>query len=167
VTTANPDQANLDGDALGDACDPDIDGDGVVNGQDAFPTNPNESADTDGDGIGNNADNCSILPNANQADLDGDHVGDACDLDIDGDGVSNGQDAFPTNPNERSDSDGDGVGNNADADDDGDGIPDAQDAFPLQKDGALSGSLSRQIKANPTLAPLLSPVRTLLLAIRL
>ena len=35
--------------------------------------------------------------------------------DSDGDGVSDLQDAFPTNPSETTDSDGDGIGNNADA----------------------------------------------------
>jgi hypothetical protein len=35
--------------------------------------------------------------------------------DIDGDGVSNSQDAFPTNPAEWKDSDGDGIGDNAEA----------------------------------------------------
>ena len=34
----------------------DSDGDGVANGQDAFPTNAAESSDADGDGIGDNAD---------------------------------------------------------------------------------------------------------------
>ena len=31
------------------------DGDGVIDGEDAFPLDPNEYLDTDGDGIGNNA----------------------------------------------------------------------------------------------------------------
>ncbi len=53
---ANPDQADLDRDRLGDVCDPDIDGDGVANAQDAFPRDKNERLDTDRDGIGNNAD---------------------------------------------------------------------------------------------------------------
>jgi hypothetical protein len=45
--------------------------------------------------------------------------------DIDGDGVSNSQDAFPTNPAEWKDSDGDGTGDNTDPDDDNDGTSDA------------------------------------------
>ena len=51
--------------------------------------------------------------------------------DIDGDGVSDSQDAFPLNDSEAFDTDGDGIGNNADTDDDGDGVVDAVDAFPL------------------------------------
>ncbi|SEM20975.1 surface protein, partial [Maribacter orientalis] len=35
--TSNADQANLDNDAFGDVCDTDIDGDGVLNADDAFP----------------------------------------------------------------------------------------------------------------------------------
>jgi hypothetical protein len=61
---ANANQANLDGDALGDVCDPDDDGDGV--------------ADV--------ADNCPRNANANQANADGDPQGDACDPDDDNDG---------------------------------------------------------------------------------
>lgn len=53
------------------------------------------------------------------------------DVDSDGDGVDDVNDAFPTDPNEITDTDSDGIGNNADTDDDGDGVLDAQDAFPL------------------------------------
>ena len=49
-----------------DAQDPDDDGDGIGDDQDAFPNDPAEWDDTDGDGIGNNAD----------ADDDGDGVSD-------------------------------------------------------------------------------------------
>ncbi len=48
----------------------DSDGDGVVDSNDAFPTDPNESVDTDGDGIGNNAD----------ADDDGDGMPDSYEI---------------------------------------------------------------------------------------
>ena len=49
-------------------------------------THPN---DTDNDGIINLNDNCIFVSNSDQANLDGDAQGDACDGDIDGDGVSN------------------------------------------------------------------------------
>ncbi|MEN0047155.1 MAG: LamG-like jellyroll fold domain-containing protein [Bacteroidota bacterium] len=78
-TSANTDQANFDGDSLGDICDPDDDNDGVPDAIDAFPKDPSESSDSDGDGIGNNSDNCPSTPNPSQADSDGDGIGDACD----------------------------------------------------------------------------------------
>ena len=58
---------DTDGDGSPDFADDDIDGDTVLNVDDAFPYNPDESVDTDGDGIGNNAD----------TDDDGDGVSDA------------------------------------------------------------------------------------------
>ena len=88
--SANPNQANLDNatdDPLGDACDPDIDGDGHNNTMDAFDRDPTEWDDTDNDTIGDNADNCPLLANHNQNDLDRDGDGDPCDLDYDNDGT--------------------------------------------------------------------------------
>ena len=46
------------------------------------------------------------------------------ELDTDGDGVFDYNDAFPTDPNETIDTDGDGIGNNTDPDDDNDGQSD-------------------------------------------
>ena len=57
-TTSNVNQSNIDGDAFGDACDSDIDGDGTDNAFDAFPNDATESADNDADNIGDNSDNC-------------------------------------------------------------------------------------------------------------
>ncbi|MBM4249772.1 MAG: hypothetical protein FJ149_10160 [Euryarchaeota archaeon] len=47
---------DTDSDGIGDLADWDDDGDGYVDGQDAFPLNGAEWLDTDGDGTGNNAD---------------------------------------------------------------------------------------------------------------
>ena len=57
----------------------DSDGDGVGDNSDAFPDDPNESVDSDGDGIGDNADNCPTTENADQADTDANGEGDVCD----------------------------------------------------------------------------------------
>lgn len=69
------------------------------------------AADTDGDGIPDDVDNCPVTPNPDQADLDGDHIGDVCDPDRDGDGIVNEHDNCPdvSNP-AQADSDGDGIG---------------------------------------------------------
>ena len=60
------------------SADPDRDGDGVPNAQDAFPDDPSEWADADGDGIGDNRDNCPTVFNPDQTDSLHDGVGDAC-----------------------------------------------------------------------------------------
>jgi YVTN family beta-propeller protein len=60
-----------------------------------FEDAPPSPLDTDGDGIADNLDNCPAVENADQADFDGDGVGDACDADDDNDGVLDVADACP------------------------------------------------------------------------
>jgi len=45
--------------------------------------------DSDGDGLLDNADNCTLVANADQRDTNGDGYGNACDPDLDDDGTVN------------------------------------------------------------------------------
>ena len=145
--SVGPGASDADEDGLPDALDPDDDGDEVRDGDDAFPNDPNESADSDGDGVGDNGDAFPADPNET-LDSDDDGVGDNTDAfpndatetqDSDGDGIGDNADAFPNDAGETTDTDGDGVGDNTDAfpndasetqDSDGDGVGDNDDAFP-------------------------------------
>ena len=51
--------------------------------------------DSDQDGVKDDKDNCVAISNTDQANQDGDSLGDVCDEDRDGDGVNNDEDAFP------------------------------------------------------------------------
>jgi hypothetical protein len=190
---SNHGQADLDGDRKGDACDSDDDDDGVLDDgdgsgtagdhpctidtagcDDALPLDPTEQADFDGDGVGNNADpdddddgatdvadNCLFLANPDQANHDGDALGDPCDPDDDNDGVADDgdgdgvvgdhpctvdtvacDDAFPFDATEQMDADGDGAGNNADPDDDNDGVADDGDGNGIAGDHPCAGDTS-------------------------
>ena len=129
-----------------EAMDVDSDGDGTLDGDDAFPMNPDEWLDTDGDGTGDNADedddgdgfddvDDAFPMNPDEwLDSDGDGTGDNADLDDDNDGWDDSEDFLPLDPSEWLDTDGDGTGDNADGDDDGDGFDDVDDAFPMNPD---------------------------------
>lgn len=67
-------------------------------------------ADTDGDGIRDTLDNCVRVANPDQADENGNGLGDVCD-DYDKDGIVNSLDNCPSHPNrDQLDTDGDGKG---------------------------------------------------------
>ena len=104
--------------------------------------------DIDTDGVCGDVDNCPDDPNADQADADGDGIGDACDVgDADGDGVPDGADNCPGDSNAgQEDDDGDGAGNVCDAcpddpddDIDGDGICGDVDVCPDDPDNDIDG----------------------------
>ena len=52
-----------------------------------------QASDADGDGYSDNSDNCPLIANAGQEDMDGDSIGDVCDPDADEDGILNDDDA--------------------------------------------------------------------------
>ncbi len=94
---ANPEQTDTDGDQVGDACDPDDDGDGLADalelelGSNPLRVDSDRDGVPDGDGV-EAVDNCPVAPNAAQADNDGDMAGDACDADDDDDGADDAVD---------------------------------------------------------------------------
>ncbi len=124
----------------------DTDGDGIVDKEDACPTEPEDrdgfqdedgcpDPDNDADGILDTADNCPNEPE----DIDGDRDQDGCpdlDGDRDGDGIIDRLDRCPEEPEDRDGfEDEDGC---PDPDNDKDGILDAADKCPLvaeDKDG--------------------------------
>jgi hypothetical protein len=87
--------------------------------------------DLDGDGVPNDSDSCPAVANPDQADNDGDGLGDACDPDDDNDNVPDANDNCPTTANpDQADNDHDGLGDACDPDDDNDGVPDTVDNCP-------------------------------------
>ena len=130
---------DLDGDGIANAEDPDDDGDGVLDDNDAFPLIALDGLlDTDGDG---RPDACDAVCTA---------LGMTVDLDRDNDGVLDVNDWYPLIAlGSLTDTDGDGrpnactaaclaLGMGADLDDDGDGVVDAMDAYALISLGGLT-----------------------------
>jgi large repetitive protein len=114
----------------------DSDGDGIPDGADLCPTEPEDKdgfddedgcpdLDNDQDGIADKNDKC---PNEAE-DRDGYQDEDGCpDIDNDGDGIPDAQDKCPNDPEDKDGfQDDDGC---PDLDNDGDGIPDSVDKCP-------------------------------------
>lgn len=130
-------------------CNPDDDGDGLLDESDNCPYLPNaDQLDGDDDGIGDLCDNCPTVSNPEQEDSDFDQTGDVCDLcpgdpndDADNDGLCGDLDNCPQTYNpDQFDQDDDGIGDACDnclteanagqEDSDGDGIGDDCDPCP-------------------------------------
>jgi len=141
----NPDQADEDGDEVGDLCDDcpldpldDSDGDHVCDSEDTC-AGGDDSLDEDRDTV---PDFCDVCEGDDRLDDDEDSVPDECDVcpeqndraDSDRDGVPDGCDIC-AGSNDNLDSDSDGIPNGCDscpdsddaADQDEDGVPDACD----------------------------------------
>jgi hypothetical protein len=67
--------------------EPDEDGDGVVDSEDAFPSDPNEWSDLDGDGRGDQVADAFPMDADEWDDTDGDSIGNNEDTDDDNDGM--------------------------------------------------------------------------------
>jgi MYXO-CTERM domain-containing protein len=175
---ANPAQTDSDGDNSGDVCDLDDDNDGVADGDDPDPLNPDVCGDSDGDTCDDCAVNGTQTPNDDGLDTDGDGLCDAGDADDDGDGVGDLDDPAPLDPNVCGDSDGDtcddcavngtqtpnddgldtdgdGLCDAGDDDDDGDGVVDGDDPAPLDPDvcGDSDGDTCDDCAVNGTQTP--------------
>jgi PKD repeat protein len=138
---SNSNQANSDGDAYGNVCDP----------------CPLDAAnDADGDGHCANVDNCPTVSNPSQSNLDGDATGDACDTctDPDADGRGDPNLPHPACPADNCSF----VYNPGQQDGDADGVGDACDSCPADpgndpdNDGYCALADNCPTTSNPTQA---------------
>lgn len=118
------------------------------NGEYSVEVNPNPNVMIPGyywlfavneDGVPSEGFAIQVVRQSDDLDSDGDGIIDSQDAfpddptewtDTDGDGTGDNADVYPNDPNEWADMDGDGIGDNSDPDRDGDGYPNEEDAFP-------------------------------------
>jgi hypothetical protein len=104
INVNNPSQTDTDEDGWGDVCDSDDDNDGVLDVTDECPLlhrrdytkNMQCVTDRDADSINDHVDNCVTVYNYHQLDTDRDGIGDECDYDIDGNGISDASEWSPS-----------------------------------------------------------------------
>jgi hypothetical protein len=128
---------DLDGDGQGDACDPDIDGDGITNDEEVtWGTSPT-AKDSDGDDIDDCTEACpendgscfdgGVCTVDKPANTDGDDTIDALDSDSDNDGASDSIEAGDTDLK------------TPPTDSNGDGLPDYRDARTTESGAGGAG----------------------------
>jgi len=126
VFHTDPTKSDTDGDGLSDndevsgpsyqngegPLNPDVDADGICDGPATVSDDAGEICNAGTDGKG---DNCPIVKNPDQTDTDGNGRGDACDGDMDADGIADADDKCPfiSDPLQ-ADSNEDGVGDACD-----------------------------------------------------
>ena len=130
----NPDQGDIDGDLIGDACDPDPDGDGLDSCRGGVCAADRDFRDNDGDGLIDERDECAAGCPIDSDLIDQDRDGFVDEM-LEAAGaqpLDPALDNCPGVPNPmQADRNADGVGD-ACADDDGDMLPAQDDNCPLE-----------------------------------